>query len=231
MLKNILIVGGTSGLGLELAKMYANLGHTIFITGRKDPQIPNVTFSPFSIDESSNNLIKQIDELMLKLPKINTLIYVAGYYQEGRIDHLSDNQILGMIHIGITAPALLVQRLKNNPGKPLKVMLVTSSSQFTPREQEPVYTMVKAGLGMFGNSLALDPDIGKVLVVAPSGMKTPFWNAEKDVSTYLDPIWTAEQIIELSSGAFKYKYAKIIRDPARVEVVEVRHPSPEILEI
>ena len=222
MLKNILIVGGTSGLGLKLAEMYAILGHTVFVTGRKNPQQSNLNFVPFSIDENSGKLIEEIDQLITKLPKINTLIYTAGFYQGGRIDTLNDKQILEMINIGLTAPALLIHRLKNNPGKPLKVMLVTSSSQYTPREQEPIYSAVKAGLGMLGSSLALDPEIGKVLVVAPSGMKTQFWNMERDVSAYLDPKWVAEQIIELSSGPFKYKYAKILRYPRKVEIIETR---------
>lgn len=222
MLKNILIIGGTSGLGLELAKIYATLGHTVFITGRKDPNIHKLNFLKLSIDQNNQNLITQIDELIKNIDKINTLIYVAGYYQEGRIDQLSDKEILEMINIGLTAPAILVQRLKNNPGKPLKIILVTSSSQYTPRELEPIYTAVKSGLGMLGASLSLDQSIGKVLVVAPSGMKTPFWNDSHNTSGYLNPTWVAEQIVELSSGPFKYRYAKILRDPERVEIVETK---------
>jgi NAD(P)-dependent dehydrogenase (short-subunit alcohol dehydrogenase family) len=220
MLKKILIAGGTSGLGLELAKIYSMLGHTVFITGRKNPNIPSIQFFHLSINRNTECLITQINEVLSKIDRINTLIYVAGYYQEGRIDKLSDTEILEMINVGLTAPALLIQRLKNNPGKPLKIMIVTSSSQYTPRELEPMYTAVKSGLGMLGASLSLDPTIGKVLVVAPSGLKTPFWDADKDTSEYLDPKWVADQIVELSSGPFKYRYAKILRSPKRVEIVE-----------
>jgi short-subunit dehydrogenase involved in D-alanine esterification of teichoic acids len=222
MVKNILIIGGTSGLGLELAKIYDALGHTVFITGRKNPNINKLRFFNLSIDQSDQNLIAQIDELIENIDKINTLIYVAGYYQEGKIDQLNDKDILAMINVGLSAPAILIQRLKNNPGKPLKIMLVTSSSQYTPRELEPIYTAVKSGLGMLGASLSLDQAIGKVLVVAPSGMKTPFWSNSHDAAGYLDPTWVAEQIVELSSGPFKYRYAKILRNPERVEIVETK---------
>ena len=75
---------------------------------------------------------------------------------------------------------------------------------------------------MLGNSLGLDSNLGKVLVAAPSGMKTPFWSGEKDISNYLEPKWVAEQITHLSSGEFKYKYASITRNPAKVEVLEER---------
>jgi short-subunit dehydrogenase len=174
------------------------------------------------ITQNADDLIKWINGTLAKIEKINTLIYAAGYYQEGQIDKLNDDQILEMIKVGLTAPALLIQRLKNNPGKPLKIMLITSSSQYTPRELEPMYTAVKSGLAMLGASLSLDPSIGKVLVIAPSGMQTPFWDDNKDTSEYLNPKWVAEQIVELSSGPFKYRYAKILRSPQRVEIVETR---------
>lgn len=223
VIKNILIVGGSSGLGLELAKQYSELGHHVFITGRKDPKVKNIKFYNFDISSDSQKLISNVEKLILQVPSINTLIYAAGFYQDGTIDKISDTQILEMVNIGLTAPALLIQRLKNNPFKPLKIMLITSSSQYTPREKEPLYTMVKAGLGMLGNSLSLDPEIGKVLVAAPSGMQTPFWvGTDKDTSEMLDPKWVAQQIIELSSGLFKYKYAKILKGPSRVETVEQR---------
>lgn len=222
MLKNILIIGGTSGLGLELAKIYSSLGHTVFIAGRKNPNIANIKFINFSITSDLNETTRHVDNLLSQIKKINTVIYTAGFYQEGRIDTLSDNQISEMVNIGLLAPALIIQRLKNNPGKPLKIMLITSSSQYTPRELEPIYTSVKSGLGMLGASLSLDQGIGKVLVVAPSGIKTPFWNKEKDISEFLDPKWVAEQIVELSGGPFKYRYAKILRNPTKVEIIETR---------
>lgn len=222
MVKNILIVGGTSGLGLELAKTHADLGHAIFITGRKDPQLKGFEFRCFSVGSNTQELVTKIDTLLDTLPPINTLIYAAGYYQEGRIDSLDDTQILEMTNIGLTAPVLLIRRLKEKIETPLKIILITSSSQYTPRELEPLYTATKAGLGMLGNSLGLDPELGKVLVAAPSGMNTPFWKDGRDISEYLDPEWVAEQITELASGEFKYKFAKITRNPAVVKTVETR---------
>ncbi|MFA6197680.1 MAG: SDR family oxidoreductase [Patescibacteria group bacterium] len=222
MLKNILIVGGTSGLGLELTKIYSSLGHTVTIAGRKNPNLTNVRFVSFSITSHLEETIKQIDELLSQIEKVNTLIYTAGFYQSGHVDELSDTQITEMVNINLLVPALMVRRLKNNPGKPLKVMLITSSSQYTPRELEPMYTSTKAALGMLGASLSLDLGIGKVLVVAPSGMKTPFWKNSNDTSEYLEPKWVAEQVVELSSGPFKYRYAKILRNPQKVEIVETR---------
>lgn len=221
MKKNILIIGGTSGVGLELAQHYVTDGHTVCITGRRNPNLEGAQFEQLSISANAEQLSSDIDTVLTQFEGINTLIYAAGFRQRGLIDELSDDAIKQMLNVGLLAPTLLVQRLKNKLATPLKVMLITSSSQYTARKLEPVYCAVKSGLGMFGESLVKDSQIGKVLVAAPSGIDTAFWHgSDEDNRTMLDATWVCDKIVELSSGVFKYKYAKILRNPARVEIQE-----------
>lgn len=164
---------------------------------------------------------QDIDRVLECFDPVHTLVYAAGFLQRGHIDELEDNDLGAMVNVGLLAPMLLIQRLKRRSDFPLKIILITSSSQYTPRELEPAYCATKSGLGMLGASLVRDQSLGKVLVVAPSGIRTSFWdNTYEDTKTMLDPIWVANQIVELSSGSFKYKYAKLLRNPERVEVVE-----------
>ena len=221
MRKTILIVGGSSGIGLELARHYIADGHRVCITGRRDPNLPGAHFFQLPIGASADALIPAINELVSAFPGVQTLVYAAGFLQRGSIETLSDEALLTMTNVGIVAPMMLASRLKLLAPTPLKLMLITSSSQYTPRAQEPAYAATKAGLGMLGASLVRDAGIGKVLVAAPSGIRTPFWSGtDEDTTSMLDPAWVANQIVELSGGAFKYRYAKILRNPARVEVVE-----------
>lgn len=166
-------------------------------------------------------LAVDIDRVLQGFAKINTLIYAVGFLQRGQIDTLADEDLGAMLNVGLLAPMMFVQRLKNNAPTPLKIMFVTSSSQFTARELEPAYCATKSGMGILGASLARDHGIGKVLVVAPSCISTPFWEGTgENTDAMLDEQWVSDQIVELSSGAFKYKYAKILREPARIEIVE-----------
>ncbi len=219
---NTLIIGGTSGLGLELAKLLKRTHYNVTITGRKDPNIEGLTFVHLALG-SDQQFFDSMDRLVQDFAPFDMVIYSPGFYQEGRISDLTDKEILDMTNVGFLAAALLMQRIMKKQGSLACFIAITSTSQWTPRELEPVYTGVKAALGMFANSLSLDPRIGKTLVAGPSGMKTKFWDGTgKDVSTMLDPVWVAEQIVELLDGSFKYKYARIMRGPARVEVVETR---------
>jgi short-subunit dehydrogenase len=105
-----------------------------------------------------------------------------------------------------------------------ELVAITSTSGWTPRQREPIYNFVKAGEGHFANAMAEDGRVGKVLVAGPAGMDTAFWrdDPERDKSTMLDPAWVAEQIQQLRQDDYRYRFAKIMREPPRVEIVETR---------
>ena len=218
---NTLIIGGSSGLGLELALKLAP-NYEVTVTGRRDPKNEHVTFRTLDLSARSQ-FSDDLDTFVTQLPQIDLLIYAAGFYQEGDISHVSDEDIANMTNVGLMAPAMLLQRLLKKQDKLSGFIAITSTSQWTPRPLEPVYTAVKAGLAMLANSVSCDERVGKVLVAGPAGMNTRFWeNNPRDLSTMLDPTWVAQQVLDQYSGNFNYKFARIMRGPARVEIVETR---------
>jgi NAD(P)-dependent dehydrogenase (short-subunit alcohol dehydrogenase family) len=210
--KNALVVGGTSGLGLNLACLLRN-DYYVSVTGRKDPEVEGLDFR--HIDLNSRDLSKDLD-FRLPARKTDLLVYSAGFYQEGLIDELSDEGISEMISVGLTAPALILQRILRRQDLP-GFIAITSTSQTRPRLKEPIYCAVKAGLGMLAHSLSLDSRIGKVLVAAPAGMNTPFWKGADRGPGMIDPAWVAEQVMDLYKNKdFSYMHAYILRaDPAK----------------
>lgn len=221
-----LIAGGTSGLGLEMARLLRSENNfKVYVTGRREPVDKQLSFVYFNIDSQTDQLPRRIDKVLSGLPEqIDLFVCAMGFYQEGSMKQFSDEDILKMMNVGLVAPTLILSRILNRQGQLPGFIAITSTSQWTPRIYEPVYTTVKAGLGMLANSLSLDPQVGKVLVVGPAGMKTNFWaDIERDTSKMLEPTWVAEQICQLYFGDnFKYKCARILREPSRVEVVEKR---------
>lgn len=216
-----LIIGGSSGLGLALAEMLSPDYH-VFVTGRRDPKNKAVSFTELELD--SDSLGDDLDTLLLDLPEIDLLVYAAGIYQEGTISDLSDHDLEKMNRIGLMAPAMLLQRILNQQDELPGFIAITSTSQWTPRLLEPMYTAVKAGLGMLANSVSKDEHVGKVLVAGPAGMNTRFWeeNPRDPNVPMLDPVWVAEQILDEWNGEFEYKFIRILREPKRVEIVETR---------
>lgn len=218
----VLIVGGTSGLGLELAKQLSGSGQEVIITGRRDPEEPKVRFEAF--DLTTHKLSSRIEKLVEELPEIEALIYAAGYFQDGRITDLTEKQVEEMIDVGGRGLIYFVRAVLTKQKKLKKLITITSTSAWTPRQREPIYNFAKAGAAHFTNAMAEDGRIAKVLVTGPAGMNTRFWEGieRDDFDKMLDPAWVAEQIRDLLKDDYKYRFAKVMRDPARVEIVETR---------
>ncbi|MDE1924693.1 MAG: SDR family oxidoreductase [Patescibacteria group bacterium] len=219
-----LVVGGTSGLGAQMAIRLAT-AYEVHITGRKrlvGVNAEKVHFHELRLDDRGS-LSDAIGELVEKLPPLNLFVYAAGFFQKGAIDDLHESAISAMIDVGLQAPAFFLHHILARQRFLQGFIAITSTSQWTPRREEPIYTAVKAGLGMLAHSVSLDTSVERVVVAAPSGMRTRFWEQDgRDTSSMLDPDWVAAQILAQYKGAYGYKFLKILRDPPRVEVAEER---------
>lgn len=218
---NTLIIGGTTGLGLQLAKKLKASGDEVVVTGRKKIK-EDTEFKSF--DLSAPELAKRISDFVKELPNVDRLVYAAGYFQEGRITDLSDAEIEEMIDVGGRGLIYFVRSLLAKQDKLAELITITSTSQWTPRQKEPVYNFAKAGAAHFSNGIAEDGRVAKVLVAGPAGMRTEFWEGVErdDLDEMLDPVWVADQIVDLASEDYKYRFAKVLRQPARVEIIETR---------
>lgn len=220
MTQTALVIGGSSGLGLELAQLLAT-NHEVIVTGRRNPEMAALQFRELELGDRS--LSASLDTFVAELSEINLVVYAAGFFQEGRISDLSDTDIEKMNCVGLLAPAMLLQRILNKQNKLPGFIAITSTSQWTPRLLEPMYTAAKAGLGMLANSIALDERVGKVFVLGPAGMRTRFWEEDgRDTSDMLAPEWVAAETMKYWVENFKYQFARALRNPARVEIVESR---------
>lgn len=221
---NCLIIGGTSGLGLSLAQKLTG-DYQVHVTGRRDPGDSSLHFHSLDL-KAENGLQDKIDSLVKELPEIDLLIYAAGFFQDGTITELNAEQIEEMLAVGLTGAIYATRQLLLKQNALPEFIAITSTSQWTPRLYEPVYTAVKAGLGAYANSLSLDPRVGKVIVAGPAGMATNFWHdtdqEAHDTSKMLSPDWVADEVLRLRETDKAYTFAKILRQPARVEIAETR---------
>ena len=218
---NILIIGGSSGLGLELG-LALKKRYKVFVTGRKNRSSDSgLYFIPFNID-SSGQMARKIEKLLSQVKHVDFLIYATGFYQDGLIDDLSEKDIRNMIDVGLTAPALILQKFLRKQKKLSGFIAISSTSGQIPRMREPIYAAIKSGLNMLAYSVSLDKRIRKTLIASPAGMKTNFWKDKKRKGILLDPKWVVGKIIAEFQKKFAYKHMLILREPPRTEIVEER---------
>lgn len=214
-----LIIGGSRGIGYALAKLYTAQGDKVTVTGRKHPDIadPNIQFGV--LDLSSGSYADDIQAFIANTSEVDRLVFAPGYYQEGTITDLQPEQITDMVQVCGTSFIFIARSILEKQNHLSECVVVTSSSQWTPRKLEPIYNFAKAGVAHFAHALSLDERVKKMLVAGPTGTKTAFHEGrDVDMSTYHEPEWVAQQIFDYSQGDYRYKFIKILRDPASVEV-------------
>lgn len=219
--KKALVIGGTSGLGHHIANKLQTNGHSVLVAGRNRNEKAPWKFS--YLDMASRDMGRDFDSIASRYGVPDVLVYASGFYQQGTIDVLHDEKINAMIDVTLRGPSILFAHALRTWGKLPPMVVITSTSEIIPRLEEPVYAAAKRGLGGLVESLSFDERVGKILVAAPARMNTNFW---KYTPTFgkeaLSSEWVADRIFDLFKDEYKFRHAKILRDPARVEITQTR---------
>lgn len=186
--RTILITGGTSGIGLELARQLVQRGNTVLITGRNQKSLDTAAATTsargYLSDVSKPDDIRALRERVLKdHPALDTVINNAGIM---RNLNLNDPRTLGdvvqEIDIDLTGPIQMAQEFLPHLRTRRHALLVNVSSglAFIPFPLSPVYSAAKAGLHAFTRCLRVQLKGSSVTVVelAPPGMETKLFRDE-----------------------------------------------------
>jgi uncharacterized oxidoreductase len=180
----ILITGGASGIGFELASQFLALKNTVLITGRDQgrldvakAKLPGV--HTFASDASNAIAIGALfDKVTREYPALNVLINNAGIMHEINLQTAKpSDDLCAEIETNLNGPIRMIQRflphLKNQPEA--AIMNVSSGLAFVPLPTSPAYCATKAGLHSFTLSLRVQLKNTKVKVfeLAPPATDTP----------------------------------------------------------
>jgi uncharacterized oxidoreductase len=184
-----LITGGTSGIGLELAKQLHQRGNQVIITGRNQERLdaakqtlPGV--HTFKSDVSDPGAIAVLhDSVLAQFPALDTLVNNAGIMRNLNLNQDRGlNDVTREIEINFSGPVRMVQQflphLKTRKGA--LIVNVSSGLAFIPLPLSPVYCATKAAIHSFTQSLRVQLAGTGVTVIelAPPGVETPLFRGE-----------------------------------------------------
>lgn len=178
----ILITGGGSGIGRELALRLNDLGNTVIVTGRRLASLQDTiagrqNMIAMTLDVDDPAAIQAFSQrVVAKHPTLNVLINNAGimrYEDVGAQGDLRDAEaqittnLLGPIRLNNA----LIEHLKRQPNP--VVVNVSSGLAFVPRADAAVYSATKAAVHVYTQSLRHQL-AGKVKVVelVPPALQT-----------------------------------------------------------
>jgi uncharacterized oxidoreductase len=187
--RTILITGGSSGIGLELAKQLLARGNTVIVTGR-DPEKLSATqrlldgVHIFESDVSDPAAIMDLyHNVLAQFPALDTLINNAGIMRNLSFDKdrgLDD--VTREIDINLSGPVRMVQQFLPHLRTRTNALIVNVSSglAFIPLPISPVYCATKAAIHSFTQSLRVQLEGTGIMVVelAPPLVETPLARGE-----------------------------------------------------
>ena len=179
----ILITGGTSGIGLGLARKFHEQGNHVIVAGRREELLDEIAAAHPGIETIALDIVdpesiaRAREAVAARHPQLNVLINNAGIQlPENLLDPSSlpvaedtiATNLLGTIRMVYAFLPLLADQ--NDP----VVINVSSALAFVPFPITPTYNATKAALHSFSDSLRVQAaDTGvQVIELVPAGVRT-----------------------------------------------------------
>ncbi len=216
----VLITGGSSGLGLELAKRLVQQSK-VLICGRSlvkleqtKKEIPEIDFfqCDVSVKKECQNLVEWIS---INHPECNILVnnaaitHVANFYEDDKIIDKAVMELNINLLAPITLSKLLIPILTKNSNA--SIINITSGLVFVPRVDYPFYNATKAALHSFTQVLRIQLrklPVSVVEVMFPA-VDTPWHNGNPPKIAISPEKAIDEMLIKLKKGELEIKIGKV----------------------
>jgi NAD(P)-dependent dehydrogenase (short-subunit alcohol dehydrogenase family) len=180
--KRVLVSGGTSGIGLGLAKAFARLGAEVIATGasqarleaaRADAEAASIRFAPLDVRDR-----QAIEAFVGALPSLDALVNAAGVakpgreYQEADFLDVMDVNLNSVMRLSMAAFPLLAKSRG-------AIVNVASMLSYVVDDAVPAYSASKTGVLGLTRTLAhkFGPHGVRVNAIAPGYHKTDMTKA------------------------------------------------------
>lgn len=160
-ISTILILGGTTGIGLAFAQRFLALHKTVIITGRHEDRLASVRSANPGLHTHALDfgdlgaLPSKINEIFARWPEIDAVFLNAGIQYASNIKDLAsttDPKVVEEVCVNVTAPMLVARHvvpklLAHGEKKPGTLLFNSSGLGFVPvGSLFPVYGATKAAI-------------------------------------------------------------------------------------
>lgn len=192
MKNHVLITGASSGIGLELARLFIGLDWKTSLVARRTPQIMEGVsgepkYKPGNCAFIQADLIdpgqrrEALVQAAQRLGPVDILINNAGRQSVGPVLESDAEERRRIFALNSEAPMDMTEiflgelEMEHNPRQPKGVINISSLSGLLPVPLMAHYSASKAALGFYSEALRLEvkPDNIRILTVYPGPVATP----------------------------------------------------------
>ncbi|WP_416879139.1 SDR family oxidoreductase [Litorimonas sp.] len=182
--KNILITGGSSGIGLATAKRVTDEGGRVLVTGRSESHLKDAKDAlPDSAvilknDASDVQAADELAQAAKDFGKLDAVFLNAGYGDFRPVEESDAEFFDAMNQVNVRGPVLHLKALKENMADPSSVLVTASVSPYLGQANGAVYAGTKGAVTGMARAWAAEL-AGKnirVNTIAPGPIETNFFD-------------------------------------------------------
>lgn len=179
--KHVLVVGGTSGIGMEVAAQILKSGGNVTIVGRSEDRLHSALTSldagssckGITCDVSDEQQVVQLYEQAGKFDHL--VVTAAGDVVYKPFEEISLDEVHNVVNAKLIGAFLLVKF-----GKPLmqsgaSIVLTSGINAFIPPGKSSIVSAANGALIAFARALAIELAPIRVNTVSPGWVDTPIW--------------------------------------------------------
>lgn len=225
-MKSVFITGGTSGIGLELAKLYESRGWKVGVCGRDrhkfDENFPasnRIAF--YEVDVSNREALKEAIADFSKSIGLDLLIANAGIGYKFKTKVPDFEWSYKMVHVNLLGvmyafEAALDVMIPRNHGQ---LVAISSVAGYNGLPGVSAYSATKAAVQKYSESLHLDLKQFNIAVttICPGFVETPLTSHNKHSMPFIVKAPRAAQLIAMAIEkkkmvyAFPFVFASVVR--------------------
>ena len=180
--KKVVIIGGTSGMGLATAKMLLDGGARVLVTGRSkeglesaQKELGNEAIVVSSDARSLTDLDALASRVKAEFDTVDLLFVNAGFSIRAPLESITEAVYDEMFNLNAKGPLFAVQKLAPLINRGGAVVLTTSIANVKGMAGNATYGAAKAALRSFARTLAAElvPHEIRVNAVTPGPIDTP----------------------------------------------------------
>ena len=195
--KKVVIIGGTSGMGLATAKMLLDEGARVLVTGRSKAGVESAQKElgkDALVVSSDARSLAEIDALATRVKAefdtFDLLFVNAGFSTPAPLESMTEAVYDEMFNLNAKGPLFAVQKLTPLINRGGAVVLTTSIANVKGMPGNAAYGAAKAALRSFARTLAAEllPREIRVNALTPGPIDTPILGKmfpDKDAATQL----------------------------------------------
>lgn len=176
--KNILVAGGTSGVGLATAELLASQGAKVTVTGRDQKKLDNVSIAgvtPVRLDGAD---VAQMSEWLKGQPTFDhVVICVSGGAGAGAFADLDEDMLRSGFEAKFWPQFRTAQAVLPYVAETGSITFVGAASARTPMREVAGLAAINGAIHAMVEPLALELAPKRINAVSPGVIDTPWWNA------------------------------------------------------